>query len=315
MNHQTDKTNKPDFNHLIQVSTMAKDATSYHENIKTYLGWDAPPTIHLEPNEFTRYYGKPQEMEAYFSFYPIEGIEFEVVSPLHGENIWKDYIQKRGDGLHHLLFNVVNFSDTVAFMEELGYPLAQSGRAVRKDIGDVRWGYFDTFQDHGFYVEIINHREVALSQKPKPAPPKKFIKEEQSLFHNLSHIGFVVRDLEATEKLVARLFAWELQDKSKVEACSNYGATSLHYQVSGIVISFTQPESGDSVWQEMLDKQGEGLHSVVFTVENLSSVEAWFQGREITPVQSGPSIVSQKKTQVFYDLRKQLGFYLAVLES
>lgn len=315
------RTGKGYFDQLIQVSTMSTDTEGYRKQLENLFGWKEPNGLKLEENEFTKYYGEAELMESYFSFYPVKGIEFEVVQPLKGKNIWQDYINIRKQGLHHILFDVEKYDETVAFMESKGYCVAQSGAAVRKNIGPARWCYFDTYKEFGYYIEIINLAEIAKDQPPKP--PKQYITAEDSAFYKMTQIGFIVEDLEKNRKMVEEIFGWELHLSVNAGAKNSpndlyydkeadYKADVDMYLVSGVEIEFIQPISGDSVWQDYATEFGKGLHHIAFDVEDFDAVHAHLTKQGVKSAQTGISGRFNGARWAYYDARKEVGFYVEV---
>jgi len=80
--------------------------------------------------------------------------EIELIEPLDGPSIYHDWIAEHGHGMHHLGYLV----DSIAALEpefaDRGFPVIQSGRGFGLD-GDGGFAYFDTFDELGAIVELI----------------------------------------------------------------------------------------------------------------------------------------------------------------
>lgn len=50
----------------------------------------------------------------------INGVSFEFLQPLDGESPWKEFIQKNGDGLHHIGFSVPDVAKGRDYLESKG---------------------------------------------------------------------------------------------------------------------------------------------------------------------------------------------------
>jgi methylmalonyl-CoA/ethylmalonyl-CoA epimerase len=62
-----------------------------------------------------------------------------------------DWLEQRGEGLHHVAVEVEDMDETIRAMEAAGYPLEQGGTFG----GDGRFAYFDTLAELGIYVEAL----------------------------------------------------------------------------------------------------------------------------------------------------------------
>ncbi len=79
--------------------------------------------------------------------------QIELIEHLSGESIYKEFLDKRGEGLHHLGFIVEDYEKAVGDFAQNGYPVIQSGR-IGQNPG-VRFAYFDTEAAIGSIMEIF----------------------------------------------------------------------------------------------------------------------------------------------------------------
>jgi methylmalonyl-CoA/ethylmalonyl-CoA epimerase len=79
--------------------------------------------------------------------------QLELIESLSGPNIYLDWMQTRGEGLHHLAYEIASMDEGIAEMRALGYPLIQYGAGFGVD-GDGAFAYFDTEADLATIVEL-----------------------------------------------------------------------------------------------------------------------------------------------------------------
>jgi len=77
-------------------------------------------------------------------------LQFEVVQPLEGETPVKEFLEERGEGIHHIGFFVDDLDQETAKMAEKGFKITQSGETPT-----VRWAYFDTDAVGGVVIELM----------------------------------------------------------------------------------------------------------------------------------------------------------------
>jgi len=77
------------------------------------------------------------------------GVGFEIIQPLKGETVYTEFLEKKGEGVHHLAFGVEDFDAEVADMKKRGFRIVQTGA-----MGNVRWAYFDTDKLGGMLIEL-----------------------------------------------------------------------------------------------------------------------------------------------------------------
>ncbi len=75
--------------------------------------------------------------------------------PPEGSNIYSEFLEEKGEGLHHLLFRV---ADPMGVAQELAVDVTQSGGSTL-DPGAV-WAYLDTEKILGTIIELKTKREA-----------------------------------------------------------------------------------------------------------------------------------------------------------
>jgi hypothetical protein len=80
--------------------------------------------------------------------------QFELVEPLAGPNIYADWLDARGEGLHHIAYVVASVSETTAQMTAAGHAVIQSGHSFGTDRDGV-FAYYDTTEALGFVIEAV----------------------------------------------------------------------------------------------------------------------------------------------------------------
>lgn len=95
------------------------------------------------------------------------GIELHFIAPLGSENVWDDFLQQHGEGIHHLGFRV---ADQTAVMLEL----ADQGMSVLQAVDvnaetDGSHAYFDSVPELGFTLETISRESASAPIAELPA--------------------------------------------------------------------------------------------------------------------------------------------------
>lgn len=146
------------FRNPIQIGVIVKDLDSYLQKLQNVFGIGPfriaqyPPCDELPYRE---YHGKEGNFTAKFCFYHLGNIELELIQPISGENIWDDFIDKHGCGLHHVKFLTSDAKAVEEYMNANGYQIYQQGAAVGPNKGRV-WQFYPTYEDIGFDIEMMN---------------------------------------------------------------------------------------------------------------------------------------------------------------
>ena len=79
-------------------------------------------------------------------------IKMELIQPLGGESLWQEFLDTKGEGVHHLAFYVDDINKEEAKLVERGLPILFHLRFQ----GGGGAAYFDTRKFGGFITEIVH---------------------------------------------------------------------------------------------------------------------------------------------------------------
>jgi len=136
------------------VSVMVRDMDKAIEYYKSLGIGPFPPTIGPEgvPLSGQTVRGEPSDyiMDLRYAEGGVGGLKFEVVQPLEGESIYKEFLEKKGEGVHHIAFTVDDLDAETAKMAERGFKVIQTGQTPRG-----KFAYFDTDKVGGVVTELV----------------------------------------------------------------------------------------------------------------------------------------------------------------
>ena len=135
-----------------QIAFVAKDIAAAERFFTEKMG--VPRFFRLNDVEVHEpsFRGGPGDFHIHISLGYAGDSQIELIEHLSGRSIYKEFLDKKGEGLHHLGFIVPDYQKAVANFATNGFPVIQSGR-----IGDpgVRFAYFDTEAAIGSIMEIF----------------------------------------------------------------------------------------------------------------------------------------------------------------
>lgn len=138
-----------------QVGIIVADLDAFLKTIHSLFGLDGFEIIEYPPEDIeakTIYYGQPVEFSARIAFRDFSNFQLEVVEPLEGQSIFKDFLENNGPGLHHIRFTEIDFDGICDQLEHQGIRQIASGKGAH---GSSKWAYFDTSEVlQGLFIEI-----------------------------------------------------------------------------------------------------------------------------------------------------------------
>lgn len=140
------------FKRVDQICLVVKDLQKTIEHYWKSLGM-GPWKIFLFEEPLLREMtikGKTEKYRMYVAICQLENIYIEIIQPLEGETIYKEFLEKNGEGLHHLGFIVDNLDRGVEQFKANGFRILQGGR-----FQEGGFAYLDTQEDFGTILELI----------------------------------------------------------------------------------------------------------------------------------------------------------------
>lgn len=142
---------------FVQIGVVVRDLDQATAALTEIFGIGPFRTIEWPPADRTDieryYYGEPGEFSARMAFTELGPVELELIQPLQGESIWADFLRDRGEGIHHIRFNVPDIQPVIEYLGGHGIQAAQMGSGIRPG---TTWANFDTESQVGFVIEAMN---------------------------------------------------------------------------------------------------------------------------------------------------------------
>ena len=147
------------FRSVIQIGMVVADLEKTLDNFQKLLGIGPFRVAEYPPEDdrgcMREYLGEPGDFTGKFCFFQFGNIELEVIQPLSGQSIWRDFLEKHGPGLHHIKFSMDRLEPAQRRLEGAGFRCVQRGAAVGPNKGKV-WAYYDLEDALPLCVEIMN---------------------------------------------------------------------------------------------------------------------------------------------------------------
>ncbi|MDO9542009.1 MAG: VOC family protein, partial [Kiritimatiellia bacterium] len=136
---------------MSQICIAVRDldrAVAYYESLG--LGPFVKPEISYTD---VFYHGRPVTSKWIMGFCSLGQIEMELSQPVSGPNIYQDFLETKGEGIHHLGFDVKDMDERLVRYEKMGVRVLQSGRTPSGG-----FAYLDTTEIGGAIFEIIQRK-------------------------------------------------------------------------------------------------------------------------------------------------------------
>lgn len=138
----------------VQVGIVVANLEAATTTLETLFG--AGPFRFIEwPNRPESKYwfrGEEQPIKIRQAFVQIGPLELEFIQPIEGEkNAYRQFLDEKGGGIHHMLFEVDDMDSVVRDLEIRGIAVLQAGTGIRPG---TRWTLMDSQEQLGFLLEF-----------------------------------------------------------------------------------------------------------------------------------------------------------------
>ncbi len=143
---------KLDLPDISQIGIVVRDMDKAIEYFEKVLGLGPFVRPHINyPEKF--YYGKPVSSSWIMGFCSLGSVELELIQPITGPTVYHDFLKEKGEGIHHLGFDLKDMDDKLLLCKKMGIQVIQSGCNPT-----ARFAYLDTNKIGGVIFELIQRK-------------------------------------------------------------------------------------------------------------------------------------------------------------
>jgi methylmalonyl-CoA epimerase len=143
-------------NVITQVGFIVKNVEKSKKKWAALFGIPVPPTVEAGDYKVTqtKYKGKKAPKAgckmAFFDAGP--NMQLELIQPNGEKSTWQEFLDKHGEGIHHIAFKVNGMKEVIETFEKEGIKCVQQGK-----YGDAsgEYAYMDTLKNYKCFIEFL----------------------------------------------------------------------------------------------------------------------------------------------------------------
>lgn len=151
----------PGLKTVVQVAIICKDIEATTRRWAALLGVEPPAIRTTRPGREVKllYRGRPSDGRVKMAFIRAGQVTLEFLEPVGGPTSWSEHLEKYGEGVQHLGFQVQDLDRSLESLKRLG-------------LGELHRGRYD--QDNGTYVYMDSKEALGVViELLHPDPPRK----------------------------------------------------------------------------------------------------------------------------------------------
>lgn len=137
------------------VQDIAK-TVEYCKSLEATVGTPSVPSeFYLDSSTYLDYevYGKtPGTLhKTKMLFVNMDGLLIELIQPLEGETLYKEFLDNQGEGVHHIAFHVDDLEEETAKLVRKGFVVITKVKLA----SGISFAYFDTAKVGNLITELV----------------------------------------------------------------------------------------------------------------------------------------------------------------
>ena len=139
---------------VVQIGVVVKDIEKASANYADLLGVPIPKWTwtDAEDKAHTQFKEKPSPARAKLAFIELKNITLELIEPDSNPSTWREFLDTKGEGVHHIAFEIKGMEDKTALLGKKGMTLLQKG-----DYEGGRYAYIDGAAKLGLILELLEN--------------------------------------------------------------------------------------------------------------------------------------------------------------
>jgi len=144
-------------NIVTQIGIVVRDIEKSAQEFADFFGVPKPRIGMTRPIEIseTEYEGKSTPAQAKQAFFTIgPNITIELLEPDQAPSTWRKHLDEKGEGVHHIAFDIKGMEDKIAKCTENGMPLVQRGKWPTGE-----YAYMDATAKLKVLIELLDYHD------------------------------------------------------------------------------------------------------------------------------------------------------------
>ncbi|MBZ0275594.1 MAG: VOC family protein [Anaerolineae bacterium] len=137
---------------VTQIGLIVRDIEQTSAAFSRILGLPLPEVMITDTVDIARteYRGESSPAQAKLAFFRLGQVSLELIEPMGGPSTWQEHLDTKGEGVHHIAFEVPETAAASARLHEHGLEEVQHGY-----FPGGQYTYFETTSQLGVILELL----------------------------------------------------------------------------------------------------------------------------------------------------------------
>lgn len=141
-------------NIVCQIGLVVNDIRKTGQAWADFFGVPLPEVVGSGDDEVVQgeVYGQRSDASCQMMFFDAENVQIELIQPDEKPSAWRNILNERGEGLHHLAFQIKDSEGLTKTLVQKGWPEMQKGNYGS---GTGMFTYIDSRKDLKLIIELL----------------------------------------------------------------------------------------------------------------------------------------------------------------
>jgi methylmalonyl-CoA/ethylmalonyl-CoA epimerase len=194
--------------------------------------------------------------------------KLELIEATRPDSFVRRFIDKCGEGLHHMSLEVTQLQPLMERLEAGGIRIVERYTA---DDGDMT-AFISPRSAHGVLIQFWQTPQITEPERPRTAPLR--LRSGEVVHMRVDHVAIAARHIDTTMNFFRRHFPVRWGREPHLGYDGTFVFTNFHLNGYKIEILAEQPDQPPGFVSRFLKRRGEGLHHISVNVDRLDPLLA-----------------------------------------
>ena len=248
---------------IAEIGVVVKDLSSSGNRLHEILGARGGNVL------------KAQEYGMVVQMFRIGNIEFELMEPANQDGLIAQFLENRGEGLHHIAFEVEDIIDSIDWMKRNNVKIINEQPVP---VDDLKAAFLHPETFGGVLIELIEGTPKHVDNRPLPRELQAQAQSGGVEAAGILEVGILVRDLVATSAFYSKVFSSET---SEIVDLNRISLQTRVCKAGNVALKLIEQKETNSRSIELFGKNQRGLNYITLKVANLQKATAYLQEKEV----------------------------------
>jgi methylmalonyl-CoA/ethylmalonyl-CoA epimerase len=219
---------------------------------------------------------KAQEYGMVAQMFRIGNIEFELMEPANQDGLIAQFLEKRGEGLHHIAFEVEDINESLNWIKRNNLRIITEQPV---SIDNLKAAFLHPGSFGGVLIELIEGTPKHVDNRPLPRELQTHTQSGGVEAAGIFEVGIFVKDLESVSSIYSKIF---LSKNSEIVDLEQFSLHMRGCRIENVDLKLLEINKVQSYSNALFGQNQIGLNYVTLKVRSIKKAIAYLQKKGVS---------------------------------